>query len=164
MSAATIDTGENFIPMLNASSPIAPKNARKKRWRIVFLSGIEKLDFAKNMCRPAVIIIINSRIKEVRKGPIVEVGILRKKYTNPHKKQVISARGIPLEKLNNWDFLKSLKSSEMSIIPATIRIIAYICQIFKDSRKKSMDSMTVNITEEFATGATTPIFPILSAL
>jgi hypothetical protein len=62
-------------------------------------------------------------MKDVTIGPKTLIGILYKKKTIPHKKQVINANRTPLAILNKKEFFKSLKSSDTSIIPKIIRSI-----------------------------------------
>lgn len=117
-----------------------------------------------NRSMPLNINIPNSKMKDVNIGPKTVTGILYKKNTNPHKKQVIRAYGTPLDTLNNEEFFKSLKSSEIKTIPKRIDTIANNCMVDNVSPKKIIENNTVKMTEEFAIGDMIPTFPDCNAL
>lgn len=106
----------------------------------------------------------NSIIKDVRIGPKTVTGILNKKKEKPHSTKLIKAKGTPLEILNKWEFLKSLKFIEIIKMPLIIKIIENNCIQPKDSLKKIIDNKIVKITEEFEIGAIIPTFPNFKAL
>ena len=71
---------------------------------------------------------------------------------------------MPLSRLKRLEFLMSLKSIETSIMPNTINTIEPNFTEFNVSPNKRIENRIVNITEEFAIGDITPIFPRPNAL
>lgn len=157
--AATMLTSETAIPKLKNKVPNVPKKAIIRICNKVFFSGILNEIFEIFRLIALKIKIPNSIMKEVNMGPKTVTGILKRKNTIPHKKQLVKAYGMPLDILNRLDFFKSLKFKEINMMPITIKIIDAICSGDNDSLKKTIESITVNITEEFAIGETIPTFP-----
>ncbi len=151
------------IPKLKNSVPAAPKRATKKTWIRFLLVGRIKRVLENFMSKPLKTIIPDSIIKDVKIGPRIFIGILYKKKTRPHNRQVINANGTPLEILNSSDFRIFLKLIETSTIPVIIRRIKESWVQVIGSPKKTIDKRTVIITEEFAMGLTTPTSPSFKA-
>ena len=138
-----------FMPKLKNNVPMTPKKATKKIYVKITGFGISKEVFEIFRWMPLYNNIPHSMMNVVRIGPITITGILKRKYMSPHNKQVIKACGIPLEVLRKWEFFKSLKFIEISVMPEIIRRTENACIADKDSLKKIIENRIVNITEEF---------------
>ncbi|MCW3997033.1 MAG: hypothetical protein NWF10_00495 [Candidatus Bathyarchaeota archaeon] len=163
VNGATTLTLDTDIPELKNNVPAPPKKATKKiRIRFLLLGKIKWI--LENLISiPLKIIIPDSIIKDVKIGPRIFIGILYKKKTKPHNRQVINANGIPLEILNKSELRTFLRLIETSTIPVIIRRIKENWIQVIDSSKKTIDKRTVIITEEFAIGVTTPTSPSFKA-